>query len=227
MSAARIKNKPVRFLSSHDQLVENLREEIRRLRNENMQLRSSLSTAPPMLSSSNLGDIEASSYRIDQGDSLNKQSMGRVFSVPEVIDGREVRGFRSSNPKMKGSKSMMSISNKRLPGKNRVLPGNLDRFLPVDEDLFMADTQDEGRMSTGIMEDDNEDDSSSVGYSVRSSKVYEPVLRARRGFPTKKKKPGQSKSPKKASDLNFDKARHSDIERKVKTAQLNRNLKLH
>ena len=30
MSAARIKNKPVRFLSSHDKLVQNLREEIKR-----------------------------------------------------------------------------------------------------------------------------------------------------------------------------------------------------
>jgi hypothetical protein len=46
MSAARIKNKPIRFLSSHDKLVQDLREEIKRLRSENIQLRNSLTTAP-------------------------------------------------------------------------------------------------------------------------------------------------------------------------------------
>ena len=35
MSCARIKNKPVKFLDPHDKIIVELREEIKRLRNEN------------------------------------------------------------------------------------------------------------------------------------------------------------------------------------------------
>lgn len=55
MSAARIRNKPIRFLDPQEKLIMELREEIKRLRNENKQLRGGLEdvgspapTADPM-----------------------------------------------------------------------------------------------------------------------------------------------------------------------------------
>ena len=44
MSAARIRNKPIRFLDPQEKLIMELREEIKRLRMENQQLRVGVDT---------------------------------------------------------------------------------------------------------------------------------------------------------------------------------------
>ena len=49
MSCARIKNRPVKFLDPQQKLITELRDEIRRLRIENRNLRSSLLSAPSEL----------------------------------------------------------------------------------------------------------------------------------------------------------------------------------
>lgn len=46
MSAARIKNKPMRFMDPVEKLILELREEIKRLKMENRVLKSSLMSAP-------------------------------------------------------------------------------------------------------------------------------------------------------------------------------------
>eukprot|EP00981_Chlorochromonas_danica_P008503 scaffold2205_cov183-Ochromonas_danica.AAC.28 len=46
MSCARIRNKPVKFLDPQQKLILDLKDEVRRLRHENRQLRSTLITAP-------------------------------------------------------------------------------------------------------------------------------------------------------------------------------------
>lgn len=46
MSCARIKNRPIRFLDPHEKLILELRDEIKRLKNENKRLRYSLITTP-------------------------------------------------------------------------------------------------------------------------------------------------------------------------------------
>ena len=46
MSCARIRNRPVRFLDPQVKLILELRGEIKRLRDENLKLRSSIITAP-------------------------------------------------------------------------------------------------------------------------------------------------------------------------------------
>ena len=46
MSCARIKNRPTRFLDPQEKLIIELRDEIKRLRNENNKLRVTLMTAP-------------------------------------------------------------------------------------------------------------------------------------------------------------------------------------
>eukprot|EP01038_Epipyxis_sp_PR26KG_P004520 gene4520-6385_t len=46
MSCARIRNKPVKFLDPQEKLILDLREEIKRLKNENKKLRSTMLTAP-------------------------------------------------------------------------------------------------------------------------------------------------------------------------------------
>lgn len=214
MSAARIKNKPVRFLSNHDKLVENLREEIRRLRSENMQLRSSLSTAPSMLASSDLSGPASSSYRVEGGGSVHKQALARAYSVQEAVGGHDGHGSRVGAPHMKASHSMKVISNKR--GARKMMPGVFERYLATDEDLFLAET----RASTAMLED--EEDDSSGAFSVGlGKKFYEPVLKAQRA-PTQKKKNKNNvntraagSKPTRTADVNSENNLYSDAEEKV------------
>lgn len=46
MSCARIRNKPIKFLDPQEKLIIDLKDEVRRLRQENKKLRSTMLTAP-------------------------------------------------------------------------------------------------------------------------------------------------------------------------------------
>jgi hypothetical protein len=82
MSCARIKNRPIRFLDPHEKLILELRDEIKRLRNENKRLRHSLITTPAdnTISEDGFGDTVEPSNLITNDitlpDTLRKLSYG-------------------------------------------------------------------------------------------------------------------------------------------------------
>ena len=162
MSAARIKNKPVRFLSSHDKLVENLRDEIRRLRNENMQLRTSLSTAPSMMGRRVVDDDDVAPdygdrhnlhhHRLAQGSGIN-----RVYSLQDTRVALDHYGQRMGGG-LRHSKSMKVLGNNR--GVRRLVSNKMDVMMEnndedADRDIYAQDTS---NLYENINTDDDEED---------------------------------------------------------------------
>jgi hypothetical protein len=88
MSCARIRNKPVKFLDPQVKLILDLKDEIKRLRNENKRLRSTMVTAPSSTSDS-IGDHFAP---FDETDSPLK----RASSANGFDDRVRQNGYRKS-----------------------------------------------------------------------------------------------------------------------------------
>lgn len=78
MSCARIRNKPVKFLDPQEKLILELKDQIKRLRNENKKLRSTLLTAPASTSDKSLlGNFSPTR----EGDNEESSPMARASSA--------------------------------------------------------------------------------------------------------------------------------------------------
>lgn len=86
MSCARIRNKPVKFLDPQEKLILDLKQEIKRLKNENKKLRSNILTAP----ASN-GRVRQSIFSDEEDPSTASPVKHRALSANQqrVLGGRK------------------------------------------------------------------------------------------------------------------------------------------
>jgi len=120
MSCARIKNRPVKFLDPQEKLILDLREEVKRLRVENKQLRNNITTAPSSMSGS-----------IDD----DENSVGSVKIIRRTVSAQDnVKRSQGVKKKNKiGGKNSVSTSILQSVGINRDALNKLD--LDLDEIL--------------------------------------------------------------------------------------------
>lgn len=87
MSCARIRNKPIKFLDPQEKLIVDLKEEIKRLRQENQRLRSTLVTAPTSTDSmhSLMGGDDMSPSRMRASSANSSVSPSRRRISPEKM----------------------------------------------------------------------------------------------------------------------------------------------
>lgn len=87
MAAARIKNRPVRFLDPQEKLILELKEEIKRLRLENQKLRVGMSTASESSSSRNYtSQNNNNTIGIDAGGEDNYEDIGNESKIAMSYD---------------------------------------------------------------------------------------------------------------------------------------------
>jgi len=130
MSCARIKNRPVKFLDPQEKLILDLREEVKRLRVENKQLRSNITTAP--------GSITGN---IDDDDDEN--SVGSVKVIRRTVSAQDnVNRARGNKNKKNGGKNSVSTSILQSVGINKEAFNKLGLDLDLDEIL---DTKNDNR----------------------------------------------------------------------------------
>lgn len=94
MSCARIRNRPVRFLDPQERLIHDLKDEIKRLRNENRQLRTTILTAPAGQASESMimsvgsggnGDMERRAQSAEHRMSPHKQQQKATSQSPQKL----------------------------------------------------------------------------------------------------------------------------------------------
>lgn len=130
MSCARIRNKPMKFLDPQEKLILDLKEEIKRLRNENKKLRSNLLTAP------------ASGEKLGRQSDDESSVMSRAYSAHSSLE-RERNQFKPRNGgKVYGTKMHSSQSDyiKKLSPIKRKRANKPERKMTKKEALEMLDT---------------------------------------------------------------------------------------
>jgi cell division septum initiation protein DivIVA len=97
MHCARIKYKPVKFLDKHEQIVVELKDEIRRLRDENNRLRLNIVTAPSAYSSPKIQqaqrEIDAIDY-VERANSANEVNSRAHEINPFVGDYKHLKAVQ-------------------------------------------------------------------------------------------------------------------------------------
>ena len=84
MSAARIRNKPIRFLDPQEKLILELREEIKRLRMENKQLRFGMETGASRSTTSVDGGLEQHSRMSHEPAETTAEAFSPEPSIQKV-----------------------------------------------------------------------------------------------------------------------------------------------
>lgn len=137
MSCARIRNKPMKFLDPQEKLILDLKEEIRRLRNENKKLRSNLLTAPAS------GEKHHSSGGFGGGRNSDDESsvMSRAYSAHSSLDKERIQFKPRNGGKIYGSKMNASQSDylKKLSPIKRRSGSKPKREMTKEEALRMLD----------------------------------------------------------------------------------------
>jgi hypothetical protein len=132
MSCARIRNKPMKFLDPQEKLILDLKEEIRRLRNENKKLRSNLLTAPAS------GEKALGRLSEDEDSSV----MSRAYSAHSSLDKERLQFKPKNGGKIYGGKLHTSNSDyikKLSPIKKRKGTQKAKREMTKEEALRMLD----------------------------------------------------------------------------------------
>ena len=168
MSCARIRNKPMKFLDPQEKLILDLKEEIKRLRNENKKLRSNLLTAPA--SGEKLGRA--------QSDDENNSVMSRAYSAHSSLEHERLQFKPRNGGKIYGTKMNSSQSDyiKKLSPIKRKRASKPERKMTKKEALEMLDTMRAERLmrsraqaaagpqgARGGVRQDYDDDVSSIG----------------------------------------------------------------
>jgi len=138
MSCARIRNKPMKFLDPQEKLILDLKEEIKRLRNENKKLRSNLLTAPA--SGEKLGR---------QSDDENNSVMSRAYSAHSSLERERLQFKPRNGGKIYGTKMNSSQSDyiKKLSPVKRRRAGKPERKMTKKEALQMLDNMRADRLA--------------------------------------------------------------------------------
>jgi hypothetical protein len=174
MACARIRNKPVKFLDPHDKLVLELREEVKRLRDENRKLRQTMGTAPVHGSSSYV-DSNDDYLRASSAESPNNRrspsklkagmagggngaAAGMKKKVEHVPSARHA-DFLAKHGKAGGKKLKKKKKTSKPPDAD-------DDILQLLQNNSSAGTHSNHRYGRGGGGDDNDDDS--IGHSVQS-----------------------------------------------------------
>jgi cell division septum initiation protein DivIVA len=185
MSCARIRNKPMKFLDPQEKLILDLKEEIRRLRNENKKLRSNLLTAPSSGEKARLSEDEDSSV------------MSRAYSAHSSLEKERIKfkprnGGKMYGTKMHGSKSDFIRKLSPLKGhksSNRPPKREMtkDEALQMLDDMRAANLAKQfagSRLEQDGMQEDGTGDEGSLGSASKASRMeLEDVVRRRASGP--------------------------------------------
>lgn len=167
MSCARIRNKPIKFLDPQEKLIVDLKDEIKRLRQENQRLRSTLVTAPTSTDSmhSLIGGEDMSPSRMRASSANSSVSPTRRRISPEKM--RKAAGGPGMSKKRTnavagvggqgGRKTKNTKSTKKKPDIFYKYP-QLERILGDDDSIeSFTGSPKRGRLrpSKGAREDNN------------------------------------------------------------------------
>lgn len=143
MSCARIRNKPIKFLDPQEKLIVDLKDEIKRLRQENQRLRSTLVTAPTSTDSmhSLIGGDDMSPSRMRASSANSSVSPTRRRVSPEKM--RKAAGGPGMSKKRtnavagvggQGGRKMKNTKSKKKPDIFYKYP-QLERILGDDDSI--------------------------------------------------------------------------------------------
>lgn len=201
MSCARIRNKPIKFLDPQERLIVDLKDEIRRLRQENQRLRSTLVTAPSGSESvRNLMGEDMSPSRMRASSANSKMSPTRRSpeklrkeSHPQLTKKRpNAMGVNGWHPKKSHNNSSSSKTKKQQKSEIFYKYPQLERILNDNDSVGSLESSPmRGRMRPGkasnasesimMMEsgyDSIDSDDNGSAFSQRNQQKQQPVRRS-------------------------------------------------
>jgi hypothetical protein len=195
MSCARIRNRPVKLLDPHDRLIVDLRDEIKRLRNENKKLRSTIVTAPSSgeKSSSLFGPAGGGHFSDDDSATSSSSRQRRAISAHSSLGMQQnkVVGRKLLSPTKKSKSaqiaSKMKNSNsdflaeygrgiRKSPVKQlKSMKRSVSNFVERSTEPILEMSGEEDALSYLNHNDDDDDNNSLQSNSSNSSKKMSQV----------------------------------------------------